>query len=197
MVALQLVTRVKQLCASNAKFKVAGSLLLVVGVPNAGKSTIINSFRELAYRGGGLGNSFQSLLGKGVKTGAQPGLTRQVSSILVSKTPYIYLVDTPGIMVPAIDDVEVGLRLCVTGTFAAGFGTVFEPATLLRCCYWLQAHSGSQQLARLLWRSTCCFGGIEKAGLDMCRFANARIGMLGMCRVFVTRLLLPCRNLIS
>ena len=43
-----------------------------------------------------------------------PGVTRAVlTSIRVSNNPLVYLVDTPGIMVPNISDMHVGLKLAL------------------------------------------------------------------------------------
>jgi hypothetical protein len=65
----------------------------------------------------------------GVRAGPQPGVTRQVSSILVSRSPHIYLIDSPGIMLPKIDEPETGLRLAVTGVWRGVMGR----CAALRC----------------------------------------------------------------
>ena len=52
--------------------------------------------------------------GKASPVGDMPGVTRAVlTSIRVSNNPLVYLVDTPGIMVPNISDMHVGLKLAV------------------------------------------------------------------------------------
>ena len=67
--------------------------VLVLGIPNVGKSTLIN---KLAGR-------------KVAETGNKPGVT---TSLTWLKTNYdIELLDTPGILWPKIDDERVGLNL--------------------------------------------------------------------------------------
>jgi len=70
---------------------------LIVGIPNVGKSTLINK-----------------LAGKHIaKTGDKPGVTKAQQWIKVGKE--MELLDTPGILWPKFEDEEVGLKLATTG----------------------------------------------------------------------------------
>ncbi|MHA0855941.1 ribosome biogenesis GTPase YlqF [Paenibacillus sp. CMAA1364] len=70
---------------------------LIVGIPNVGKSTLIN---RLAGRSVAL-------------TGDRPGVTKGQQWIKVGKE--MELLDTPGILWPKFEDMNVGYRLAVTG----------------------------------------------------------------------------------
>ncbi|RFA37690.1 ribosome biogenesis GTPase YlqF [Virgibacillus dokdonensis] len=71
---------------------------IIVGIPNVGKSTLIN---RLANK-------------KIAKTGNKPGVTKQQQWIKVKSD--FELLDTPGILWPKFEDQEVGLRLAAIGT---------------------------------------------------------------------------------
>ncbi|MCC8141764.1 MAG: ribosome biogenesis GTPase YlqF [Lachnospiraceae bacterium] len=71
---------------------------MVVGIPNVGKSTFINSFAGKAC----------------AKTGNKPGVTKGKQWIKINKS--VELLDTPGILWPKFDDQEVGLRLAWIGS---------------------------------------------------------------------------------
>ncbi|XP_035125488.2 mitochondrial ribosome-associated GTPase 1 isoform X1 [Callithrix jacchus] len=80
--------------------------IMVIGVPNVGKSSLINSLRRQHLR-----------KGKATKVGGEPGITRAVMSrIQVSERPLIFLLDTPGVLAPRIQSVETGLKLALCGT---------------------------------------------------------------------------------
>jgi ribosome biogenesis GTPase A len=70
---------------------------LIVGIPNVGKSTLINRLakRHIA------------------KTGDRPGITKAQQWIKVGKE--LELLDTPGILWPKFEDEMVGLKLATTG----------------------------------------------------------------------------------
>ncbi|MEY4479665.1 MAG: hypothetical protein RLZZ267_343 [Bacillota bacterium] len=70
---------------------------LIVGIPNVGKSTLIN---RLAGR-------------KVAITGDRPGVTKGQQWIKVGTE--MELLDTPGILWPKFEDMDVGLRLAATG----------------------------------------------------------------------------------
>ncbi len=70
---------------------------MIVGIPNAGKSTLINRLAKKNI----------------AKTGNTPGVTKAQQWIKVGKE--LELLDTPGILWPKFDDQEVGLKLAVTG----------------------------------------------------------------------------------
>ncbi|QNM05930.1 ribosome biogenesis GTPase YlqF [Qiania dongpingensis] len=71
---------------------------MVVGIPNVGKSTFINSYAGRAC----------------AKTGNRPGVTRGNQWIRLSKD--VELLDTPGILWPKFEDQEVGIRLAMLGS---------------------------------------------------------------------------------
>ncbi len=71
---------------------------MVVGIPNVGKSTFINSFAGKAC----------------AKTGNKPGVTKGNQWIRLNKT--LELLDTPGILWPKFEDQRVGLLLAFIGS---------------------------------------------------------------------------------
>ncbi|MCD8239421.1 MAG: ribosome biogenesis GTPase YlqF [Clostridiales bacterium] len=73
------------------------SRVMIAGIPNVGKSTLINK-----------------ILGRNMtKVGDKPGVTRSKQWVKIKKD--LELLDTPGILWPKFDDKEAGLRLAFTG----------------------------------------------------------------------------------
>lgn len=71
---------------------------MVVGIPNVGKSTFINSFAGKAC----------------TKTGNKPGVTKGNQWIRLNRT--LELLDTPGILWPKFEDQQIGLLLALIGS---------------------------------------------------------------------------------
>ena len=70
---------------------------MIVGIPNVGKSTLINKLAKRSI----------------AETGNKPGVTKQQQWIKVGKS--LQVLDTPGILWPKFEDEEVGKKLSLTG----------------------------------------------------------------------------------
>lgn len=86
-----------------------GLRLMIVGMPNVGKSTLVNGLRKNGLE--------MEVFRKVAKTGNHAGVTRNTSEIIrISKEPEILLYDTPGVLLPKVDDIKTMLSLYLIGT---------------------------------------------------------------------------------
>jgi ribosome biogenesis GTPase A len=123
------VSRVLQVLKEHAakRWKLIGHRVMIVGMPNVGKSTLLNALRVQ-----GIGK------GKVARTGAQPGVTRKVSSgvkIVPGEDDNaeagvgggVYLLDTPGVFIPYVPDAHAMLKLALCGSVK---DTIIPPVML-------------------------------------------------------------------
>ncbi len=92
--------------------------IMVVGIPNVGKSTLIN---QISGR-------------KGAKAENRPGVTRGKQWVNVSSD--LLLLDTPGILWPKFEDPEVGLKLAYTGAVKENVIDLEDLASRLMALLW-------------------------------------------------------------
>jgi mitochondrial GTPase 1 len=89
------------------KFKTTPRVVLIVGAPNVGKSTIINGFRRLF----GMRRK-----GKAI-AGGVPGITRSITGFKIHDDPPLILLDSPGVCPPRFNpgDHETPMRMAICG----------------------------------------------------------------------------------
>ena len=94
--------------------------VMVVGIPNVGKSTLIN---QISGR-------------KGAKAENRPGVTR--GKQWVSVEGKLLLLDTPGILWPKFDDPNVGMMLAYTGAVKEDILDIEELSSFLMGLLWMR-----------------------------------------------------------
>ena len=92
--------------------------IMIVGIPNVGKSTFIN---QISGR-------------KGAKAENRPGVTRGKQWVTVD--PSLLLLDTPGILWPKFEDPKVGMMLAYTGAVKEGVIDIEELSCMLAELLW-------------------------------------------------------------
>ena len=105
--------------------------LMIVGIPNVGKSTFIN---QIARR-------------KGAKAENRPGVTRGKQWVTVDQG--LLLLDTPGILWPKFADPQVGLKLAYTGAVKDDVYDVEELACSLIELLWREYPSALAERYRI------------------------------------------------
>ena len=149
---------------------------MVVGIPNVGKSTFINSIAGKAA----------------TKTGNKPGVTKGKQWIKINKN--IELLDTPGILWPKFEDQAVGLRLAFIGSIREEILNIYELSLelinflldnykgYLAGRYGIEeGDSAMETLNRIAEKRACRIKGGEldlnkAAGFVMDDFRNGRLG---------------------
>lgn len=114
---------------------------MIVGIPNVGKSTLINS---LAKR-------------KAAQTGDKPGVTKSLQWIKVG--PELEVLDTPGVLWPKFESQQSGLILAALGSIKDD--VVHMDDLALYCCQYLMDHQpeallqtyGLSQLEETPWET--------------------------------------------
>ncbi|KAM7271365.1 hypothetical protein ACFE04_030579 [Oxalis oulophora] len=86
-------------------------LVMVIGVPNVGKSALINSIHRIASERFPVQDRI-----KRATVGPLPGVTQDIAGFKIAHHPSIYVLDTPGVLVPSIPDIETGLKLALAGS---------------------------------------------------------------------------------
>lgn len=151
---------------------------MVVGIPNVGKSTFINSYAGKAC----------------AKTGNKPGVTKGKQWIRLNKT--LELLDTPGILWPKFEDQEVGKRLAFIGSIKDEILNLEELSLelldyirtnypgLLNTRYGIEEEGTSVSLLEAVAdKRKCLIRGQEidyakAAGIVMEEFRNGKIGRI-------------------
>ena len=108
--------------------------VMIVGVPNVGKSTFTNRINGSAI----------------AKTGDRPGVTR--SNQWVRITPYLELLDTPGLLWPNLEDQRDAQALAFVGTI--GEQAMDTQLLAIRLLEWLMANKRDAAVARFRIRET-------------------------------------------
>ncbi|KZZ89655.1 GTP-binding protein [Moelleriella libera RCEF 2490] len=113
-----LLARLRQMAARHEAL--TGLRALVVGMPNVGKSTLLNKLRAIGT---------PEKTSKAARTGNQAGVTRKVSTAVRVVPPAeeqggagdgVFMIDTPGVFMPYVQDGETMLKVALVSGVKAG-----------------------------------------------------------------------------
>ncbi|EDV54092.1 mitochondrial ribosome-associated GTPase 1 [Drosophila erecta] len=111
--------------------------LMIIGVPNVGKSSVINVLRNVHLK-----------KRSAARVGAEAGITRSVGErIKIQENPPVYMIDTPGILQPSIKDDEMGMKLALVGCLPDHI--VGEDLIADYLLYWLNSHRKYEYVEKL------------------------------------------------
>ncbi|XP_051862571.1 mitochondrial GTPase 1 [Drosophila albomicans] len=129
-----------KLVAESSRFNRAQSAennIMIVGVPNVGKSSIINVLRNVHLK-----------KRSAARVGAIAGITRAVGErIKIQETPPVYMIDTPGILQPSVTDDEMGMKLALVGCLPDHI--VGEDLIADYLLFWLNKHKRYEYVEKM------------------------------------------------
>ena len=142
------VAKLTKFISTNVRpeFVSLGGYVMIGGLPNVGKSTIINSLRRKE-------TDIDHTKKSGAKVGAVPCITKSISGFKIMTDPNMFVLDTPGIIMPKIrDNSEDGLKLTLTACIRDGIVDPHHVADYL--LYVLNKEGQFRYLSRYLMKET-------------------------------------------
>ncbi|XP_073002625.1 DAR GTPase 2, mitochondrial isoform X3 [Typha latifolia] len=124
--------RIKELKFGESSYT---ATVLLVGIPNVGKSAIANSMHQI----GRIGAAEKGKL-KHAVVSLYPGETKDISSYKIASHPNIYVLDTPGILSPKVVSDDSGSKLALTGAIKDSLLCEYELAQ-----YFLAVFNSTEQ----------------------------------------------------
>lgn len=163
---LRVLKFIKERCKT--RDSLTGLYCMVVGMPNIGKSSLLNALRREGVE-----------KGKVAPTGAQPGVTRKIGTgvkIIDSadddSLTDAYLLDTPGVFIPYVPDSDAMLKLAVCGCVKDSVVHPFTQADYLLYHInqrdpglYSQYHSPTNSITELLEAMARQTGRLRKGGI--------------------------------
>ncbi|KAH8407943.1 hypothetical protein KR222_004182, partial [Zaprionus bogoriensis] len=138
---LPLATRLVEESSRFNRAQSAEHNIMIIGVPNVGKSSVINVLRNVHLK-----------KRSAARVGAEAGITRAVGErIKIQEQPPVYMIDTPGILQPSVTDDEMGMKLALVGCVPDHI--VGEDLIADYLLYWLNAHRRYEYVQALGLRS--------------------------------------------
>uniref|UniRef100_A0A1A9W1A2 Mitochondrial GTPase 1 n=1 Tax=Glossina brevipalpis TaxID=37001 RepID=A0A1A9W1A2_9MUSC len=128
----RLMPLANEIISNSARYNREGEkdfCVMIAGVPNVGKSSLINVLRNRNLR-----------KKSAAQVGGIAGITRSVmEKIKISENPLMYMIDTPGILEPKIKNDEMGMKLAAVGCLPDHL--VGEDLIADYLLYWLNKNS--------------------------------------------------------
>ncbi|KAI6173143.1 G domain-containing protein [Aphelenchoides besseyi] len=141
-------------------------MIMITGIPNVGKSSLINSIRTK-----NLGKTVNA-----VSVGARPGVTiRLQNRVKIFDKPPVYILDTPGVLDPYTRQVEDTMKLGLCETILETMIRQEHLADYL--LYWLNKHQDYSYL-RALKLNCQPTDDIQQLLLKICQERNIRVRTL-------------------
>ncbi|KAL7072539.1 hypothetical protein ACQ4LE_008276 [Meloidogyne hapla] len=135
--------------------------IMVIGIPNVGKSSLINAFRKnnLGYE-------------KAHAEGPFPGVTTRVQNrVRIWDRPAIYILDTPGVLNPWVHTVEEAMKLSVCNLILESQTSPYYVADYL--LYYMNKHKDFSYLNQLKMEEPN--DDIRQTLIQCCKAFNLRV----------------------
>lgn len=124
----RIINMSRDLCKNEVWFSRRPVRAMIAGIPNVGKSTIINKIRGK----------------KKADVGNKPAVTKRFQRVSISKG--FELIDTPGVLWPKFEDQTVGYKLAILGSIK---DSILDIQDIARFAYvYMEEHYGERLIKR-------------------------------------------------